>query len=181
MSLVKPYELYRAHAGSLNFESNEFITVFESPKLTSACSSSSVGLNAEFNSNNIAALNWRGFILNRDNYTTRFGYFPSSYVKMVESTNIDDSAINNSKRPTFLTSSTTSLLLAQNSSKPSTHLNSDLSVDNISVIEKVMTSHLAVTASLSGHRSNTNEAIYSSNIKFKEKNEKQDAQVRIHF
>ena len=170
---------FNAHAGSLNFEKNELITVLESPKLTSACSSSSVVLNTEFNSNNVAALNWRGFILNKTNYTTRFGYFPSSYVALVEQ-NVNTNNNNTSnetlniKRPSFLTSSTTSLAISQYS-KQLTPLNSDVNVDNISVIEKIASDQV-------GSAQNPNEIIYSSNIKFKNKNEthKQENQVSLY-
>jgi ankyrin repeat protein len=183
---IKPH--FNSHTGSLNFEQNELITVLESPKLTSACSSSSIVLNTEFTTN-VAALNWRGFILNKTNFTTRFGYFPSSYVSLIEqrgpsiNENINEttSIINNIKRPSFLTSSTTSLALSQHDPKQLTTLNSDINVDNISLIERVISDQASSTSSSSVQ--NSNEIIYSNNIKCKNKNEniKQDNQVNINF
>ena len=154
-----------AHAGALNFDLNEHITVLESTANSSMISAE--------NNASLVALNWRGFILNRLNYTTRFGYFPSSYVKMLsndnELVNKGLNGINN--RPSFVTSSTTSLFLAQHNTSNSIHHhnnNNDLMKgENLSVIEKLSLN-------------NQNDQIYSSNIKMFKKIDTQQ-QVCIDF
>lgn len=96
---LEPYT--SGHVGSLNFGANELVTVLERPT---------------------TGANWRGFILDRCNYTTRTGYFPSSFVKLlttptgVASPASCDGTLNlNSptklRSSTFATSSTNSLLI----------------------------------------------------------------------
>lgn len=75
-----------SHSGALNFEANELVVVLERPAPNSnvnECSEIYSSLGASIYGGVVTNL-WRGFILDRRNFTTRSGYFPSSYVNLVD-------------------------------------------------------------------------------------------------
>lgn len=130
------------HAGALNFGPNELITVLERPS---------------------NGANWRGFILDRTNYTTRAGYFPPTCVKLLladdstmSTTTLKNTSNTSSNRSSlvspritrtgvgFATSSTNSLLIAaatngmnaiSRAAMNHSILTNPDAVDNLSIIE----------------------------------------------
>lgn len=84
---TQPY-LKSSHSGALNFDSNELIVVLERPppnNTTSgnSCSEIYSSLGANIYGSVVTTL-WRGFILNRTNFMTRSGYFPASFVNIID-------------------------------------------------------------------------------------------------
>lgn len=73
-------------AGSLNFDLNELIVVLDR----------AAGKTDSF---------WRGFILNKLNFTTKYGYFPSTHVRLVD---LDEKTVN-SNSPSSLSSSSSTI------------------------------------------------------------------------
>lgn len=133
------------HAGALNFGINEMLTVLDKSNQ-----------------------NWRGFILDKNSYTTRSGYFPCDCVQLVE-----DSNIFHTKR-SYITSSTNSLLKLNDSDSLTEQSSIYLSQNNLDKISKKQnlspsSSSLSSSSSSSYSRKNSdNTEIYlKSPVSFK--------------
>ena len=75
------------HSGALNFEAKELVVVLERPDAASGHGSNSEiysSLGAGVYGSGVVTYLWRGFILDRRNFTSRFGYFPSNCVRLIE-------------------------------------------------------------------------------------------------
>lgn len=84
---VQPY--LSTHSGALNFDQNELIVILDRPEPTiTSISNNSSEIYSSLGASSIYGSGvknlWRGFILNRNNFTTRSGYFPSSFVNVVD-------------------------------------------------------------------------------------------------
>ena len=75
---VQPY--FSNHSGALNFESNEIIVVLDRPQ------QNTINNNYYTEIYTSIGITWRGFILNRKNFTTRQGYFNALCVKLIDCT-----------------------------------------------------------------------------------------------
>ena len=166
---IQPY--MSNHAGSLNFELNEIVTILERPTTSP---------------------NWRGFILNRANFSTRSGYFPSTHVKIININDIQNKALNTqsnnnniynksnygtlklskSLAKPFITSSTTSLLINNNSNSNEIYNSSvqfkfdDDYADNISIIDKNLSINKLNTSNTSANNNmkQNKDSIYIGNM-----------------
>lgn len=78
---VQPY--FSKHSGALNFESNEIIVVLERSQQPIGVTNNNNNTYGEIYSS--LGITWRGFILNKNNYTTRQGYFNALCVKIIDS------------------------------------------------------------------------------------------------
>lgn len=124
------------HTGALNFNANEVITVLDKSNQ-----------------------NWRGFILDKSNYTTRSGYFPSEYVQLI------DNGLFHSKK-TFITSSTNSLLKLNDSDSIAEHsiYLSNSNLDRISKLQKINISPSSSSLSSSSSSSYTNRKKFNETL-----------------